>query len=268
MAERRFDPASFAVDPSLAGSRLPSPRRRAAAFAVDYLLLLVPTLATAIGFAAFALRFADPVGYQAVRTAIFAFPAEPAAEHELWRDLVPVLTRIEADGLPAAVAADVEAGALDRAADRMRDLELFVTLDVGGAESKPLPPKTVRLAVERLIPSSVRTAALFFVPAIYFAVATSVWGTTIGKRLFGLRVARLDGHRLSLFDSMERFGAYFGILGTLGLGLLDLWKDPNRRLGHDRAVDTVVVRRERKRDRRCEREQPGVEPSPSWDAGS
>ncbi|MEO8198248.1 MAG: hypothetical protein ABI689_16135 [Thermoanaerobaculia bacterium] len=53
------------------------------------------------------------------------------------------------------------------------------------------------------------------------------------------------GGRLSSFNAIERFGAYFGILGTLGLGILDLWRDPNRRLGHDRAVDTVVVRREK-----------------------
>ena len=245
MPERRFDPASLAVDPALAGCALPSPRRRAAAFFVDYLILLLPTLATAIGFAALALHLSDPAGYRAVRTAIFDFPREPAAVHALHRDLAPVLVRIEADGLPASVAADVEAGELDRAADRLADLELLISLDIGGGEPKAMREKTVRLAVERLIPSSIRTAALFFVPAIYFAVATSLWGTTVGKRLLGLRVARLDGSRLSLFDSIERFGAYFGLLGTLGLGLLDLWKDPNRRLGHDRAVDTVVVRLQR-----------------------
>ena len=101
---------------------------------------------------------------------------------------------------------------------------------------------TVRLALERLIPDAIRTAALFFVPAIYFAIATARWGTTVGKRLLGLSVVRLDGRPLTLFEGIERFGAYFGLLGTLGLGLFDLWRAPNRRLGHDRAVDTVVVR--------------------------
>ncbi len=242
MTARLFDPQSLAIDTTLAGRALPSPRRRMAAFAIDYALLLLPTMATALLFAGLALRLTDPAGYTAVKTTIFAMPLEPAAQHAVLRDLAPVLARVDAEGLPAAVKADVEAGDLDRAADRLADADILVALGVGGGEPQLLGPKTVRLALERLIPDAIRSAALFLVPAIYFAVASSRWGTTVGKRLLGLRVVRLDGRRLSLFEGIERFGAYFGILGTLGLGLFDLWRDPNRRLGHDRAVDTVVVR--------------------------
>jgi uncharacterized RDD family membrane protein YckC len=106
-----------------------------------------------------------------------------------------------------------------------------------------LPPGTIRLPIERLIPVGLRNAALFLVPALYFAIATSRWGPTIGKRLFGLEVVRLDGRPLSLLQGLERFGSYFAVLGTLGLGLLDLWRNPNRRLAHDLAAETVVVRR-------------------------
>ena len=242
MTARLFDSQSLALDPTLGGQALPSPRRRLAAFAIDYALLLLPTLATALLFAGLALRWSDPAGYSAVRAAVFAMPQEPAAQHAVLRDLARVLAHIDAEGLSAAVKADVEAGDLDRAADRLADAELLIALDLGGGEPAHLASNTARLGVERLIPAGIRTAALFFVPAIYFAVATSRWGTTLGKRLLGLRVLRLDGRPLTLFEGIERFGAYFGILGTLGLGLFDLWRDPNRRLGHDRAVDTVVIR--------------------------
>jgi uncharacterized RDD family membrane protein YckC len=242
MPERLFDPQSLAVDPELFGRRLPSPARRIAAFAVDYLLLLLPTLAAALLVSGLALRSTDPAGYAAVKAAILAMPQEPAAQHAVMRDLARVLARIDAPGLPTAVKADVEAGDLDRAADRLAELELLVALDLGGESAAPPATSVVRLDVQRLIPGGIRTAALFFVPAIYFAVATARWGATLGKRLLGLRVVRLDGRRLTAFQGIERFGAYFGILGTLGLGLFDLWRDPNRRLGHDRAVDTVVLR--------------------------
>jgi uncharacterized RDD family membrane protein YckC len=242
MPDRCFDPHTLATDPKLAGRTLPSPKRRAAAFALDYLLLLLPTAATALLFSALALRMTDPVGYSAVKAAVFAMPRDSAAQHALLRDLAPVLARIDAEGLPAAVKADIEAGDLDRAADRLADFEILIALEVGGGEPRRMASNTVRLALERLIPDAIRTAALFLVPAIYFAFATSRWGATAGKRLLGLEVRRLDGRPLSLFEGIERFGAYFGILGTLGLGLLDLWRDANRRLGHDRAVDTVVVR--------------------------
>ena len=242
MSERIFDPQALVVDPALAGRLLPLPRRRVLAFAIDYALLLLPTAAAALLFAGLALRLTDPAGFAAVWAVALDMPREPAARHAVLRDLAPVLVRIDAEGLPWAVKADVEAGNLDRAADWLADAELLIALDVGGGEPQHLAQGTVRLALERLIPGAVRSAALFLVPAIYFAVATAKWGTTVGKRLLGLRVLRLDGRPLTLFEGIERFGAYFGILGTLGLGLFDLWRDPNRRLGHDRAVDTVVVR--------------------------
>jgi uncharacterized RDD family membrane protein YckC len=242
MPERLFDPQSLAVDPAWMGRALPSPGRRATAFAIDALLLLVPTLVTALIFSGLSLRTTDPAGYAAVKAAIFAMPQEPAAQHAVMRDLARVLVRIDAPGLPTAVKADVEAGELDRAAERLTTIELLVALDLGGDAPPPAAPNVVRLDLQALIPAAVRTAALFIVPAVYFAFATARWGTTLGKRLLGLRVVRLDGRKLSLFEGVERFGAYFGLLGTLGLGLFDLWRDPNRRLGHDRAVDTVVLR--------------------------
>ena len=241
--ERVFDPETLAIAASLAGRTLPSPRRRLAAFAVDYGLLLVPTVAAALFFSGLALRVTDPAGFRAVRQAAFGLPEEPAAQRALMRDLTPVLARFDADGLPAAVKADVEAGDVDRAADRLTSAKILIALDLGGGAPTALPPETIRLPIERLIPVGLRNAALFLVPALYFAIATSRWGTTIGKRLFGLEVVRLDGRPLSLLQGLERFGSYFAVLGTLGLGLLDLWRNPNRRLAHDLAAETVVVRR-------------------------
>jgi uncharacterized RDD family membrane protein YckC len=251
MSERLFDPESFAVAQELVGRKLPSPWRRLLAFALDFLLLILPTLGTAALCAALALRLSDPTGYRALKVAVLAMPEEPAARKAVMRDLAPLLARIDADGLPAAVKAYVEAGELDRAADRLAAMELLVALDLGDGNAVPIRANTVRLRVERLIPDVLRSAAVFFVPAIYFAVATARWGATVGKRLLGLRVARLDGRALSLFDSIERFGAYFGLFGTLGLGLFELWRDPNRRLGHDRAADTVVIRDARRGGRQA-----------------
>ena len=247
MSERLFDPGIVRRRAQLAGRTLPSPWRRWIAFGLDFVLLIVPTVGAAALSAALALRLADPTAYAALKTAVLAMPEEPAARKAVMRDLAPLLARIDADGLPAAVKADVEAGELDRAADRLAQWELLVALDLGGGKPAALRANTVRLPVERLIPDVLRSAALFFVPAIYFAVATSRWGATAGKRLLGLRVVRLDGRALSLFEGIERFGAYFGIFGTLGLGLFELWRDPNRRLGHDRAAETVVIRDSRRR---------------------
>lgn len=57
----------------------------------------------------------------------------------------------------------------------------------------------------------------------------------------GLRVARLDGNRLSLWDAFGRAGGYSASLSTLGLGFLEACWNPNRQTVHDRISGTVVL---------------------------
>jgi hypothetical protein len=66
-------------------------------------------------------------------------------------------------------------------------------------------------------------------------VLTVLTGTTIGKRLFGLRVARLDGRPV---------GVGWGLVRTLLLLAVvpPLIYDRDRRGLHDKAANTIVVR--------------------------
>ena len=66
-------------------------------------------------------------------------------------------------------------------------------------------------------------------------ILTVLPGTTIGKRLFGLRVARLDGRPV---------GAGWGLVRTLLLLAVvpPLVYDRDRRGLHDKAANTIVVR--------------------------
>ena len=107
----------------------------------------------------------------------------------------------------------------------------------------PLEPRRVVVPLKEFIPPGIRAVALFGVPAVYFVLFTrGRRGATIGKRVLGIRVARLDGERLSWLEALERFIGYVDIPATLFLGLTDLWRDPNRRLAHDRTVHTAVFR--------------------------
>ncbi|MFE2105555.1 RDD family protein [Kitasatospora sp. NPDC059463] len=76
------------------------------------------------------------------------------------------------------------------------------------------------------------TTPLFFAVTVLLLATT---GTTVGKRLFGLRVVRLDGSRATIPQVMLR---------TLLLCLLVpalVWDRDTRGL-HDKAVGTVEVR--------------------------
>ncbi|MEX2530509.1 MAG: RDD family protein [Gemmatimonadota bacterium] len=79
--------------------------------------------------------------------------------------------------------------------------------------------------------------------ALFFTVFTTVWkGRTPGKRLFGLRVVRLDGSAITWWGSLERYGGYAAGFATGLLGFLQVLWDANRQATHDKIAGTVVIR--------------------------
>jgi uncharacterized RDD family membrane protein YckC len=136
----------------------------------------------------------------------------------------------------------VEESDLRRAGELLSQYSFDVSM-TPGPETRPLTPDHIRVEVEKLIPRGLRSAAMFGVAALYFTFfAAGRRPATIGKWLLGIRVRRLDDRRLSWWESFERFGGYLASLGTFGFGLLDFWRDANRRLAHDRIANTVVLR--------------------------
>lgn len=78
---------------------------------------------------------------------------------------------------------------------------------------------------------------------VYAVLTVALWnGYTPGKRLFGIRVLRLDGARVSLWTAFERFGGYAAGLVTGLLGFAQVLWDPNRQGVQDKIAGTVVVR--------------------------
>jgi hypothetical protein len=77
---------------------------------------------------------------------------------------------------------------------------------------------------------------------LYFIGFLTLWnGLTPGKRMFSIRVARIDGRPMSLWRAWERFHGYAAsmLTGLLGFGQI-LW-DANRQCLHDKVAETVVV---------------------------
>ena len=268
MPTRFLSPEPLQVVPDLVGAELPSPRRRFAAFALDCAILSLPTMLAALGWVALVMRLQERPAFDAL---VYILRHDETAREEhraALRNLAPLLVRLEAEGLPREVEEAVKAGELDSAAEDLEASELLIAFSLEH-KSPPVAPAPgarpfVRLPLERLIPAKLRGVAAYGVAAVYFTLLTrSRRGATLGKRLLGLRVVRLDDHRLSLWEGVERFAGYLHIPGTLGLGLLDLWHDPNRRMAHDRAAHTVVVRVRRPAAARpVEGRKPKVEGSP------
>lgn len=73
-------------------------------------------------------------------------------------------------------------------------------------------------------------------------VLTWLKGQTVGKRLLGIRVLRLDGEPITWWTAFERAGGYAAGFATGLLGFAQVYWDANRQAIHDRIVGTVVVR--------------------------
>ncbi len=265
VAQRHLSEAPLRVSGELVEALLASPLRRFFALAFDFLLMVPPSFAVALGAALLALRLQDPAAFAALPAALAHEPAHPAPDAAL-AAIAPVLVHQDAKGLPPEVAVAVHHGDGARAAALLRELDFLFNLRLGGKEDRPLPPRTVRVEVAEFIPHGIRAVTTYGVMAIYFGLLTAGRrGQTLGKRLVGIRVARLDGERLSLLASLERFVGYLHIPGTLGISLFDLWHDPNRRMPHDRVAHTVVIRaRPAKREPAEEATQPAPpEPAPA-----
>jgi uncharacterized RDD family membrane protein YckC len=89
----------------------------------------------------------------------------------------------------------------------------------------------------------------------YSPLFTTMWGGTPGKRLCGLKVARLrDGHRVSYGRAVGRHLVH-GLTFVIPLfALLDSLSSRHasfQQCFHDKAADTVVVRQQRRRVRRA-----------------
>jgi uncharacterized RDD family membrane protein YckC len=161
----------------------------------------------------------------------FDWPDEPTIES-------PV--RTTAADVPAAGPVDVEgdglgprmrAGAIDAAILIGIDL-IVVWLTLRGAG--------VSLEEWRLIPLVPLGGFLFLLDVAYQVTFVAASGQTIGKMLTNLRVTYHDHTRVPFGHAVVRGVALVLCAVPLGLGLLPLFLDPERRGAHDRLAGTRV----------------------------
>ncbi|MBB6522869.1 RDD family protein [Pseudoteredinibacter isoporae] len=78
--------------------------------------------------------------------------------------------------------------------------------------------------------------------AFYFSVMnTRFTGQTVGKYLLGLKVIKLNGDQMGLWESFGRYGGYGAGLATGLMGFVQIFWDPNRQAIQDKISETLVV---------------------------
>ncbi len=78
--------------------------------------------------------------------------------------------------------------------------------------------------------------------ALYLTITHTWWkGTSVGKRLFRIRVVMIDKRPLNLWLSFQRAGGYAAGFATGLLGFAQIFWDPNRQAIHDKIAETIVI---------------------------
>lgn len=83
-----------------------------------------------------------------------------------------------------------------------------------------------------------------FVSVLYFGVM-NYWfqGQTLGKKIFKIRVVKLNGKPMSFWGSIERATGYTASGSLFLYGFFQYFWDSNRQTTHDKITETIVIRK-------------------------
>jgi len=81
------------------------------------------------------------------------------------------------------------------------------------------------------------------VSVLYFGIF-NFWfqGQTIGKKIMGIRVMKLNGKSMTFWGSIERATGYAASGSLFFYGFFQFFWDPNRQTTHDKITETIVIR--------------------------
>jgi hypothetical protein len=239
------------VDPGLAGRRLAAVWRRAAAMAIDGVVLATLSLLagavlgffTGLTIAALGARDVSATRVWRFVRWIFWFLGGGVMVASALLMLGRPILRTGAFNLDRAMLREAERSeAVLPPAPTYRQLEAYA--DRLAAENRRLRDSVRGSSWLNAVTDFSRTVGLTFGWAgVYFTLCTAWWrGRTVGKFIFGTRVVRLDGGKLTTMDAFIRYGGYAAGLATGLIGFARLLWDPNRQAIEDKIAWTVVVR--------------------------
>jgi len=239
------------IDPSLIGVPLATFKRRLTGFIVDLIIVFLLTMPVLFATAYVSTRIAAPRVLELLRE----IRATGSAERDdmLWQELSVETAKLIYKRMPERMSEEFQLAFSQ--ADSIKVDSLVSAYDWNftiAFSDKPITrfnsqEKTVQVGMYVFMGQISIIANIGVVFILYFTACTYLLrGFTPGKWLLRIRVLRLDGKQLSIWDSFGRAGGYSASTATLGLGFLEALWHTNRQALHDRISSTVVVRLTRK----------------------
>jgi len=231
----------------LLGLSLATFRRRRVAFTCDIVLFGLLTGLLFLGLTALSFHRDDPTLFARLQQAAGGSGAE-MTDREQDRVLADfhyqILKRCP-EAYPRPVAEDIRERDLAALHDYFSSFDTTIGLGDGRTRTIENQDGTNRMVIGMNLLMG-RFAGVLGWSGLFVAWFT-LWpwvtgGRSPGKALLRLRVVRLEGGKLGLWDCFGRAAGYGASAGTLFLGFLEAIWHLNRQAIHDKIAGTVVVR--------------------------
>ena len=235
------------VDPALLGKPLARPVRRGVALVIDaFLAYLLTVLITVL-----VLHLRAP----RVLPNVFRLVTQSSSEEkerikqEIRFDLFQFVANRKSDALPEEIRLAVMKNDPDVLDTSLGHRDVGLTVSLSAKKPSRYDPESCTLSIggDVLFGRVSLLFRSFTVYLVYFTVL--LWlmkGRTPGKAMFRIRVVKLGGGPMRLWDAFGRAGGYAASLSTAGLGFLESFWHPNRQTVHDRIAGTVVISESRR----------------------
>ena len=139
---------------------------------------------------------------------------------------------------PASVTeqTDADVADTDPLAKLPANVQDAIALSEGNSEEEKLGIVDLAEALASDLGISIGWAAFYF-------TALTVWfnGGTPGKRMLGIKVVKLDGTNMSMWESFGRYSGYVAGFATGFMGFLQVFWDANRQAVQDKISETLVI---------------------------
>lgn len=230
-------PYAFGVSDLLLGTRLATPFQRGVAQGIDLFLVVVLSSLNAFFLAVIATatfyKASNNLAHNPKRATTRALLRVGGAIMLLWTVLLALDFAFE----EPAYQVDNEYSSYD---DNTAD-----SMEIQNEESivESTPSATSTYSIIEWVKGFISDLGLGFGwAALYYSVFTAWFnGKTPGKRIINIRVLKLDGSGLSLWESFGRYGGYGAGLATGLLGFMQIYWDPNRQAIQDKISETLVI---------------------------
>lgn len=254
---RQFDTSRAQVDPALDGAVLASFPRRSAAYAIDWALVLLATQYLWVSVLAFFIaKF------------YFKLKGKPfVGRKEITHQIQQVGNRLANYGIDERVRRSAEAYTHVYIYGFMAllvGISLMIAAEILFGQWIPKNYQVVLAGIQDQLEANpfasiykgLKVLSGTIAGVAYFAYITYKWkGQTIGKRIMGLRVVKLNGKPITLRDSFERVSGYTASASLLFTGFFQYFWDVNHQTTHDKIVETIVIDMEENPDLALQHEE-------------